>query len=79
MLDADDVFCPRLLEYSSNKLRVTRSNEDKLKLTLVLFDHLLELLSADKLAITLVIFEDEEVTLTFILVLKFRAHLYIIE
>lgn len=79
VLYANDMLCSSLLEYATDKLRVTRRNKDKLKFALILLYHFLKLLAADELAVTLVIFEDEEVTLTLVFIVKISAHLEIVQ
>ena len=55
------------------------SNKDKFQLTFVLLDHLFKLLATHKLATTCCVFKDEEVTLTFILLVKVFTYIFIIE
>ena len=78
LLDTDDVFSSCLLEYGPNFLRVTRCHEDKVQLALVLSDHLLQLLSANELTATFLVLEHQEITLAFILLVKFFAHLLVV-
>ena len=79
LFDADHMFCTSLLKDASDKLRVASGHKNELKLALVLLNHLLELLSTNKLAATFVIFEQQEVSLSLVALIKFDTHRHIVQ
>ena len=75
---ANDVLSTRLLENRPDLLRVTRCDENKLQLDLILPNHLFKLVAADQLTAAAIIFEDKEIALAFKLLMEFCANLLVV-